>query len=206
MRVSGLLLSIGLMISSIDAQGVSPTGKKDGTALYTAGRKLSAGDYEFVSAQNEKSLSMINPKNLLEPAESDDNSVWELRQHKDTKYFSLHLKNQADLEKCVSTRWTVGDEESDGGYPDAAVMWQCEIDGSSPKSTGGYDQIYPPKQLWLAVPDQKRRGQFKIVSASHLYDMVPRCISRKTIDGGTLLTECKIDTDDDDLVWTIKQH
>jgi hypothetical protein len=85
-------------------------------------------------------------------------------------------------------------------------MWQCDIDGSDPKSTGGYQKIYPPKQLWLAVPDQKKRGQHKIVSASHLYDMVPRCISQKPIEGGTYLTECKIDTDDDHLVWTIKKH
>jgi hypothetical protein len=104
MRVAGLLFSISLLFSSIDAQGVSPTGKKDGTALYTAGKKLGAGDYEFVAA-NDKSLSMINPKNLLEAAKSDENSIWELRQHKQTKFFSLHLKNQADLEKCVSTRW-----------------------------------------------------------------------------------------------------
>ncbi|ORZ15927.1 hypothetical protein BCR42DRAFT_416153 [Absidia repens] len=205
MRVIGLFVSISLMIASIQAQGVSPTGKKDGTALYTAGRKLAVGDYEFIS-DSKKSLSMVNPKNLLSAVSGNDNSVWELRQHKTTKFFSLHLKNQADLEKCVSTRWTVGDKDSGGGYPDAAVMWQCEIDGSDPKSTGGYQKIYPPKQLWLAVPDQKNRGQYKIVSASHLYDMIPRCISQKAIDGGTTLAECKIDSNDDDLLWTIKKH
>lgn len=104
MRAVGLVVLISLLVSDIYAQGVSPTGKKDGTALYTAGKALPAGDYEFIT-QSKKSLSMINPKNLLEPSNANDNNVWQLMQHKKTKFFSLHLKNQADLEKCVSTRW-----------------------------------------------------------------------------------------------------
>ncbi|CAO3598129.1 unnamed protein product [Absidia cylindrospora] len=205
MHISGLFISLSLLAISVQGQGVSSSGKKDGTALYTAGKAFTDGEYEFI-AQNKKALSMVNPKNLLSPAASGDNSVWQLKQHKKTKFFSLHLQNQADLEKCISTRWTVGDGHSDGGYPDAAVMWQCEIDGSSSSSTSGYQKIYPPKQLWLAVPDQKVRSQYKIVSASHLYDMIPRCISQKPMDGGTTLKECKIDTNDNDLLWTIKQH
>jgi hypothetical protein len=104
MRAVGFFVLISFLAGCVYAQGVSPTGKKDGKALYTAGRALPGGEYEFIT-QSKKSLSMIDPKNLLEPSDNDENSVWQLIQHKKTKFFSLHLKNQADLEKCVSTRW-----------------------------------------------------------------------------------------------------
>ncbi|CAO3635934.1 unnamed protein product [Cunninghamella echinulata] len=204
MRLSTLIVSIGLLVSSIQAQGVSRTGKKDGTALYTAGVKLQEGDYEFTSGVSGKILNMIQPNNIL--TLTKDSTKWELRQHKNTKLFSLHIKNKADLEKCVSTRWDFGDKSTNGeGFPDAAVMWKCEINGSFPDDLGGYEKIYAPKQLWLAVPDKKVRGQYKIVSFSHLYDMIPRCVSNKPIEGGTTLSECKIDTSDDNLLWTIKK-
>ncbi|ORX53937.1 hypothetical protein DM01DRAFT_1383357 [Hesseltinella vesiculosa] len=204
MRFSTVFLIASSMIAGLSAQGgTSPTAKQDGTALYTSGVKLAEGFYEIAPTGGNGVLAMLDPNNLLQ-ASTAQSSVWELRQHKSTKFFSLHISNQANLEKCISTRWTVGDSSTNGGYPDAAVMWQCEIDGSMPKSTGGYQKIYPPKQLWLAVPDQKVRGQYKIVSASHLYDMDPRCISQKTISGGTTLTVCKIDTQDSNLLWSLK--
>ncbi|KAI8074801.1 hypothetical protein BC940DRAFT_343368 [Gongronella butleri] len=205
MRLSSIIVALTCFTAASYAQGgTSATGKQDGTALYTAGVKLTPGNYEFIGGKSG-ALSMINPKNLLQLSSDANSTVWELRQHKKTKFFSLHMSNQANLEKCVSTRWEFGGKSTAGGYPDAAVMWQCEIDGSVPTDMGGYQKIYPPKQLWLAVPDKKVRGQYKVVSASHLYDMVPRCISQDPISGGTTLAVCKIDTQDDSLLWTIKR-
>ncbi|CAO3640560.1 unnamed protein product [Cunninghamella blakesleeana] len=204
MRLSTIVLSLGLLVSSLNAQGVSRSGEKDGKALYAKAVKLPMGDYEFTTGKDDSFLSMIQPNNNLIPKKKS--YQWELRQHKKTKLFSLHAKNEAGNEKCVSTRWNFGDKSTNGeGYPDAAVMWQCEINGSIPKDQGPYPDIYPPKQLWLAVPDTKVRGQYKIVSFSHLYDMIPRCISNKPIEGGTTLSECKIDTVDDDLLWNINK-
>ena len=81
-------------------------------------------------------------------------------------------------------------------------LWQCETD-TEKHDTGGYDPIVTEKQLWLAVPDQKHDGYFKIISASHLFDMIPTCIDSKTISGGTKLTKCKLDTDKKSLLWKI---
>lgn len=80
------------------------------------------------------------------------------------------------------------------------------MDTTDHTDLGGYAPIFPPKQLWLAVPDQKYDGYYKIVSASHLYDMVPRCIDTKPITGGTKLTTCKIDTESLSLLWKIQKQ
>lgn len=84
MYAVGLFALVSLLTGSIDSQGVSPTGKKDGTALYTAGRGLPAGEYEFIT-QNKKPLSMIDPKNLLEPSQQCMSN-----KNKKTKFFSLY--------------------------------------------------------------------------------------------------------------------
>ncbi|KAI9492959.1 hypothetical protein BDB00DRAFT_872813 [Zychaea mexicana] len=185
----------------VSAQGVSPTGEEDGTAIMDAAKKLKAGDYVFKSAVGKKYLTLISDGNLVTPESSKHPRIWDVRQHDTTKYFSAHGFNKAGNEKCISTRWNTGD--GDGGFPDAAVLWQCEVDTKMPEDTGGYEKIYPPKQLWLAVPDPKYHGYYKIISASHLYDMIPRCIELKKISGGTKLTECKLDTDKKSLLWKI---
>ncbi|KAI9253900.1 hypothetical protein BDA99DRAFT_519298 [Phascolomyces articulosus] len=195
------LVVVAVVLNLVSAQGVSPTGEKDGKAIYKVTKKLKAGNYVFKSAVGKQYLSFISEGNLVVPEKSKHPRIWEVRQHKDTKYFSAHGWNDAKNEKCISTRWTTGD--GDGGFPDAAVLWQCEVDTKMPKDTGGYEKIYTPKQLWAAVPDPKYKGYFKIISASHLYDMIPRCIERKDIDGGTKLTECKLDTDKKSLLWSI---
>ncbi|ORZ02407.1 hypothetical protein BCR43DRAFT_481499 [Syncephalastrum racemosum] len=197
---SFLVIFFTALVAMVAAQGVSDTGKKDGNDFYKHAKSLSEGNYVFKGANTKKALTFVSSDNILSLLNSGS-QTWEIRKHENTKYFSAHGKNNADLEKCISTRWTVGN--GDGGYPDAAVLWQCEIDGSKPKSTGGYEKIFPPKQLWAAVPDPKYDGYVKIVSASHLYDMVPRCISQDKIDGGTKLAECKYDTDDKSLLWKI---
>ncbi|KAG2223766.1 hypothetical protein INT45_003490 [Circinella minor] len=195
------LVVLAVTLGLVSAQGVSETGKEDGNAIYSATKKLKAGNYVFKSAVGKQYLSFISEGNDVTPESKKHPRVWEVRQHDDTKYFSIHGWNDAKLEKCISTRWTTGN--GDGGFPDAAVLWQCEVDTKKPKDTGGYEEIYPPKQLWAAVPDPKYDGYFKIISASHLFDMIPRCIERKKIDGGTKLTECKLDTDKKSLLWSV---
>lgn len=106
-------------MAATTAQGVSPTGKEDGTALYDAAETLEPGNYVFTSAVGKQSLTFISAGNLLVPKTSGQNA-WTVKQHKNTKYFSAHGWNDANLEKCISTRWTIGD--GDGGYPDAAVV------------------------------------------------------------------------------------
>ncbi|KAI8142835.1 hypothetical protein BJV82DRAFT_657593 [Fennellomyces sp. T-0311] len=194
-------LVLATLAALVAAQGVSPTGKKDGNAILKASKKLKAGDYVFKSAVGKEYLTFISSGNLVTPTASKHPRVWDIRNHDNTKYFSAHGTNNAGNAKCISTRWDTGD--GDGGFPDAAVLWQCEVDTKMPKDTGGYEKIYPPKQLWLAVPDPKHKGFFKIISASHLFDMVPRCIEHKKISGGTKLTECKLDTDKKSLLWKI---
>ncbi|CDH50471.1 predicted protein [Lichtheimia corymbifera JMRC:FSU:9682] len=198
------VLVVAIMAALTSAQGVSDTGEKDGNAIYDAAKTLSPGNYVFKSATSKQYLSFISEGNLVVPKSSHHPRVWEIRKHEEknkaTKYWTARGQNKAGNEKCISTRWTVGDGQ--GGYPDAAVLWQCETD-TKKHDTGGYDPIVTEKQLWLAVPDPKHDGYFKIISASHLFDMIPTCIDSKTISGGTKLTKCKVDTDKKSLLWKI---
>ena len=114
------LVVLAVTLSLVSAQGVSDTGEKDGKAIYSATKKLKAGDYVFKSAVGKEYLSFISEGNDVTPESKKHPRIWEVRQHDDTKYFSIHGWNDAKLEKCISTRWTIGD--GDGGYPDAAVV------------------------------------------------------------------------------------
>ena len=97
------------MVALTHAQGVSPTGKKDGTAIYNAAKTLSPGSYVFKSATSKQYLSFISSGNLVVPKSSHHPRVWEIRKHeeknKDTKYWSARGQNKAGNEKCISTRW-----------------------------------------------------------------------------------------------------
>ncbi|KAI9322147.1 hypothetical protein BX666DRAFT_579739 [Dichotomocladium elegans] len=112
-------LFVCLIAGLTNAQGISRTGKKDGNALYKAAKKLSPGNYAFVSYSGKEYLTFISSGNLVVPKKSGQR-LWKVKNYKKTKYFSAHGKNKAGNEKCISTRWTTG--TGAGGFPDAAVV------------------------------------------------------------------------------------
>ncbi|KAL0091221.1 hypothetical protein J3Q64DRAFT_1710145 [Phycomyces blakesleeanus] len=196
-----IAICLSIICSPVTAQGVSKTGKKDGNALLSAAKKIPNGNYVFQAYNSKKTLTLISTGNLLAPRTSGQNE-WAVKQHSGSKYFTIRANNKAGLPKCISTRWSFA---SSGGFPDAAVMWQCEVDTPNIKYYG-YDPIYPPKQMWLAIPDSHHKGYYKIVSASHLFDMTPNCISVNTISGGVKFTKCKIDTNNTKLLWKLTKQ
>ena len=93
---------VALFVTLSSAQGVSRTGKKDGTAIYKATKQPSQGNYK-IKAYGTKSYMSYNPNgNIVAPGKTA--SVWQLKHHSGSKYFSLHI-NKNTLHKCVSTRW-----------------------------------------------------------------------------------------------------
>ena len=118
-----ICLLVAALVALSAAQGVSRTGKKDGNAILKASKKLKAGNYVFKSAVGKDYLTFISSGNLVVPAASKHPRTWNVRNHDKTKYFSAHGKNKAGLEKCISTRWDVGNGK--GGFPDAAVVRPC---------------------------------------------------------------------------------
>jgi len=203
-----LFALVALLVALSSAQGVSPTGKKDGNAIYSASKQPAAGNYKIKAYGSNNYMSYTPSGNIVAPGRTA--SVWQLKHHSGSKYFSLHI-NKNTLHKCVSTRWTT----SGGGYPDAAVMWQCEVDGDKyhgkRSETNGtdiekrYAPIVTAKQEWAAVPVHGHSNTYKIFSASHLYDMIPRCISHSKISGGTKLSTCKVNTRSNNLYWTFEK-
>ncbi|KAG0164156.1 hypothetical protein DFQ28_010747 [Apophysomyces sp. BC1034] len=197
--VSSLFVVLFVCLALVHAQGVSKTGKKDGRAFYKAAKNLSKGNYRFQAHGKNQYLTFLSEDNIVE-LQSSGQDTWQVKQHKKSKYFTVRGDNDAKLEKCISTRWEPYGKG--GGFPDAAVLWQCEVDTDT-KNYGGYEPIFPPKQMWLAVPDKYTKGYYKIVSASHLYDMIPRCIAHNKIKGGTKLVECKVNTRNESLLWKL---
>ncbi|KAI7869956.1 hypothetical protein BDF14DRAFT_1879713 [Spinellus fusiger] len=198
---SALIVALAISLPFLSfacAQGVSKTGMIDGKAFYSAAKILNTGHYTFQAYGTKNKLTLISSDNILAPAASGNNQ-WEIKKHGTTKYFTMRGFNNAGLSKCVSTRWAFA---KPAGYPDAAVMWQCEVDTDKPLYYG-YDPIYPPKQMWLTVPDQHHNGYIKLVSGSHLYDMIPRCITPDHITGGIRLKKCLVNTNDTSLLWKV---
>ncbi|CAM0136486.1 hypothetical protein VKS41_006699 [Umbelopsis sp. WA50703] len=202
---------VALLVALCAAQGgVSKTGEKDGKAIYSAAKQPSAGTYKIKAYGTKSYMSFTPSGNIVSPGSKA--SEWALKHHSGSKYFSLQI-HKGTLPKCVSTRWTT--KGKGGGYPDAAVLWQCEVDGysyhgkRSDNSTSTiekrYSKIVTEKQEWAAVPVHGKSNTYKIISASHLYDMVPRCISHSKISGGTKLTECKVNTRSNSLYWTFEK-
>lgn len=99
-------LAVFLLVGLVSAQGVSKTGKKDGTALYKAAKTLPSDTYEFRSAISKKSLTFVSSGNIVTPRKSGQNK-WGVKRYKKTKYFTARGKNKAGLEKCISTRWVI---------------------------------------------------------------------------------------------------
>ncbi|KAG2179649.1 hypothetical protein INT44_006497 [Umbelopsis vinacea] len=203
---------VALFVTLASAQGgVSKTGKKDGEAIYKATKQPASGNYK-IKAYGTSSYMSFNPSgNIVSPGKSA--SKWALKHHSGSKFFSLHI-NKNTLHKCVSTRWTT--HGKGGGYADAAVMWQCEVDGdkyhgkrseisNSTHIEKRYSKIVTEKQEWAAVPVKGKKNTYMLFSASHLYDMVPRCISHSKISGGTKLSTCKVNTRSNSLYWTFQK-
>ncbi|KAJ2956759.1 hypothetical protein NQZ79_g7438 [Umbelopsis isabellina] len=202
---------VALLVSFCAAQGgVSKTGKKDGSAIYKATKPPGAATYKIKAYGTKSYMSFNSNGNIVSPGSKA--TEWVLKHHSGSRYFSLQI-HKGTLPKCVSTRWTT--KGKGGGYPDAAVMWQCEVDGYSyhgKRSENGtstiekrYSKIVTDKQEWAAVPVHGKSNTYKIFSASHLYDMTPRCISHSKISGGTKLSECKVNTRSNSLYWTFEK-
>jgi hypothetical protein len=98
-----LFALVALFVTRSSAQGgTSPTGEQDGTAIYTATVQPSAGNYKIKAYATNCYMNFNSNGNIVSPTTTA--SVWELKHHSGTKYFSLHI-NKGTLPKCVSTRW-----------------------------------------------------------------------------------------------------
>ncbi|OZJ05073.1 hypothetical protein BZG36_02069 [Bifiguratus adelaidae] len=201
-----LLLSALLAIISLVHGAVSRTGKVDGNNIYDHAIIPRDGTYVFYNQHTHQYLAFESSHNNLVRLASSA-TKWTLRRHANTKYFTLRLNNNVNHPKCLSTRWTTSG--SNGGYDDAAVMWQCETDNKKRSiaphmaKRGKYPPIRSDKQMWLVVPVTGRgiHNTFRIHSAAHLFDMTPTCVFSQGVNGGLKLSNCKYNTKNSGMYW-----
>ncbi|KAI8343234.1 hypothetical protein BC941DRAFT_410780 [Chlamydoabsidia padenii] len=197
---AGCLLFLFIMVS---AQGVSRSGKADGAAtLKHATNSLRPGNYHLRNVKSKKYLTFL-PGTLVEPSASDpdDNTEWTIIKYKPKMYSINH--DHGSLKKCLSARWT-------NGKDDAGVLWQCELKYKKRSITKRYEPILWQKQTWLMVPVSGIKNTFKVMTVTHMNDMIPTCLSSSstgghTSRGGTILKKCKYDTKDASLYWTFER-
>ncbi|KAI8086217.1 uncharacterized protein BX664DRAFT_386658 [Halteromyces radiatus] len=199
------IFSLILLFVTVDAQGISKTGKKDGTNTYKHAKDIQPGTYHIRNVKSKKYLAFL-PGTLVEPTASSKSDIteWSILKYK-TKMYSIN-HDHGTLKKCVSARWT-------NGKDDAGVMWQCELKYGHKKRSSlskRYEPILWQKQTWLFVPVNGKKNTFRIMAVTHMYDMIPTCLSSsstggKSYRGGTVLKKCKYNTNDPSLFWTFEK-
>ncbi|KAI9301223.1 hypothetical protein BJ944DRAFT_271804 [Cunninghamella echinulata] len=204
--IIGLIFFFIYFIQLIDGQGISKTGKKDGTAIFKRAVNIPQGNYHIKNVKTKKYLTFVQPGTLVQPnsKKKSKQTIWNTLRYKNKLYSFNH--NNGNLKKCISSRWT-------NGRNDAAVLWQAQLKYKKNNKRGltrRYDPILPEKQVWVLVPVAKRKNTYKIIAYSHLYDMIPTCISSQstgghTSRGGTVLKKCKYNTNDSSLYWTFEK-
>ncbi|KAI8067975.1 hypothetical protein BC940DRAFT_319083 [Gongronella butleri] len=215
-----MTMLVVLMACLVHAQGVSRTGKRDGARVMSAAKNVPQSTFHIRNYKTKRYLAFL-PGTLVEPTARSRSSVtkWTLKRYQSKLYSINH--DHGSLKKCISARWT-------NGRDDAAVMWQCELkykkrdlssisqeradlSMSSADGDQGLEKRYAPidwrKQVWLLVPVHGKKNTFKIMAYTHLYDMIPTCLSSSSTGGtssrgGTVLKKCQAGTKDPSLYWT----
>ncbi|ORZ17768.1 hypothetical protein BCR42DRAFT_412473 [Absidia repens] len=198
-----IVLLVSVMIAMVNSQGISKTGKKDGAATLKHATNIKPGNYHIRNMKTKKYLGFL-PGTLVEPTVKSKSSIteWKVLKYKNKMYSINH--NHGSLKKCISARWT-------NGKDDAGVLWQCELKYSKKRSLAKrYEPILWQKQTWLFVPVSGKKNTFKIMAVTHMYDMIPTCLSSsstggKSSRGGTVLKKCKYNTKDSSLYWTFEK-
>jgi hypothetical protein len=121
------IVGVFILSSTLCLAAVNQNGQQDGLNILSAAVALNGGQYSFRNVNTGRYLSLLATGNIVSPnqqgASNDTAALWTVIPQ-NFKYFSIHIANAAGNVKCVSTRWSFTGPQ--GGFNDAAVMWQCE--------------------------------------------------------------------------------